>query len=568
MLTSLYIRNFALIEEIRVDCTPGLTVITGETGAGKSIVIDALGLVLGERADTTMVRQGSDKAVIEAEFDAGPLEYLRPLLENLGAEWQDVLILRRDVSVKGVSRAFVNDSPVPVSELRALGNRLVDIHGQHEHQSLLRQDTHRAILDSDPAVAGALAAYREVYARFVEGIRALDEARGTRDRIEERRLVAEHQLREIAAVNPQPNEDEDIERELRVVEHAEKLATAAHQALELLYDADNSVVDMLGRSERLLDEITRIDPTLAPQQAELTGTVSLLSDIAHTLRDYAEGFDFRPDHAERLRHRLAELLQLTRKYRMGIAELIDKRDALEEELRGLDNIDDRIASLESAVDALRAECSKAGLALTRERERAGAELAKHVPAELRALGIKQSVFASRLLPLRVDSDAGARYLTRGRDRLGCGPDGCEDVEFYLSTNLGEDPKPLARVVSGGEVSRIMLALKGLFAGRDRIPIMVFDEIDVGVSGTIARKVGEAMRKLARAHQIIAITHLPQIAGLGDRHLLVEKHSGNGRTSTRVLPLDTDARLNELARLLSGDRITEAALQSARELLAS
>jgi len=370
MLTSLLIRNFALIEEIRIAFGPGLTVMTGETGAGKSIVIDALGLVLGERADTTMVRQGSQKAVVEAELDAAPLEGLRPMLDAMQAEWQPVLILRREVSTKGTSRAFVNDTPVPIGALKDLGDRLVDIHGQHEHQSLLRPETHRVVLDSDPAVETTLDAYRTLYAEFSMILRELDDARRTRDRIDERRVIAEHQLREINLVHPEAGEDDSIEQELRVVEHAEKLAVAANEILDLLYDGESNVADMLGRSEKLFEELTRIDASLDPLKGEVRSAAAGLAEIARSVRDYIEGIDFTPDRAEQLRHRLAELTGLKRKFRMTLEEILARREELQKEVDGLDSIDDRIEELERRTETLRAKTSRAAAALSAERRKA------------------------------------------------------------------------------------------------------------------------------------------------------------------------------------------------------
>lgn len=565
MLTSLLIRNFALIEEIRIDIGPGLTVMTGETGAGKSIVIDALGLVLGERADTTMIRQGSDKAVAEAELDAGRLTHLRGAIEQLGAEWQSVLILRRELSAKGSSRAFINDTPVPVNALREIGDRLVDIHGQHEHQSLLHAETHRTVLDSDPAIAAALSSYRELYRAFVSAIAELDEARRTRDRIDERRVVAEHQLREITLVGPTDGEDDAIERELKMVEHSEKLATSANEIVDLLYDGEHNVVDKLGRCEKLLVEIERIDSSVEPLKRDVDASAAGLAEIARCMRDYLERIDFTPDRAEQLRHRLAEITALKRKFRLSLPELLDKKETLARELDGLDSIDDRIEELERRSETLRAKSSTAAATLSKVRAASAKTLGAEVIKALKDLGIKDARFETRM-EITPASTADARFLLRERKPVACDEHGWDTIEFYLSTNVGEEPKPLAKVVSGGEVSRIMLALKSIFAGRDGIPIMVFDEIDVGVSGGIARKVGEAMRKLARAHQIIAITHLPQIAGVGAAHLKVEKNVKNGRTSTRVSVLDDGGRVEEIARLLSGEKITPAALQSARELL--
>jgi len=566
MLTSLFVKNFALIEEIRIEFTPGLTVMTGETGAGKSIVIDALSLVLGERADTSMIRQGNDKAVVEAEFDAETLDFLRERVESIGAEWQPVLILRREVSSKGVSRAFVNDTPVPVAELREFGNRLVDIHGQHDHQSLLRTETHRTVLDSDVDVRCALDDYRAVHTEFIQAIDELRSMRETRDRIDERRLVAEHQLGEIDTVNPVAEEDDSIEHELRVLEHAEKLATMTNESLELLFDGEHNAVDMLGRCVKLLDDLSRIDAVFSPLRSEVETTAGALSEIARSLRDYLDSIDVTPTRAEQLRHRLAEILALTRRFRLPLPEILEKREKLRDELASLENIDDRIAEAEQRVERLREECSSAAGVLTHARERAGDALATLVVGKLRDLGIGNAMFRIRLHALPANDRDNSPYLVEGSDRRGCTDYGWEDVEFFLSTNVGEDPKPLIKVVSGGEVSRIMLALKSIFADRDHIPIMVFDEIDVGVSGHIARKVGHAMRRLADKHQIVTITHLPQIAGIGHTHLLVRKRSSKGRTITDVRRLDYKERIHEIARLLSGDAVTDASVKSAMELL--
>jgi DNA repair protein RecN (Recombination protein N) len=565
MLTSLVIRNFALIEEIRIDIGAGLTVMTGETGAGKSIVVDALGLVLGERADTTMVRQGSDKAVVEAELDADALPQLRSMVEAMDAEWLPLLILRREVSAKGNSRAFVNDTPVPVSALRELGDRLVDIHGQHEHQALLHAETHRIVLDSDPSVGSALVDYQKLYFAFIASVQDLEEARRTRDRIDERRLLAEHQLNELTLINPQEGEDEAIERELKMVEHSEKLATAANEIVTLLFDGEQNVVDMLGRGEKLFSEIARIDVSIEPLQREVTSTTAGLAEIARTMRDYLERIDFAPDRAEQLRHRLAEIIGLKRKYRLSLEEILEKKESLSAELAGLDSIDDRIESLERQSETLRAKTATSASALHSVREIAATTLGQQIRAALKDLGIKNAQFETHMESSPASS-ANTRYLLREGVPVHCDEYGWDGLEFFLSTNIGEEPKPLAKVVSGGEVSRIMLAIKSIIAGRDGIPIMVFDEVDVGVSGGIARKVGEAMRKLAAAHQIIAITHLPQIAGVGSAHLKVEKNVKNGRTSAKVTALDEDGRTQEIARLLSGEKITDAALQSARELM--
>ena len=564
MLTSLSIENVALIERLRIEFAAGLTVMTGETGAGKSIVIDALGLVLGERADTALIRDGAARAIVEAEIDAASVARLRGRIEALGADWQPVLILRREVTLKGVSRCFLNDTPVSVSILKSIGDAIVDIHGQHEHQSLLRSETHVDILDAFGGLDGAREEFRAAYQQLADAIATLDAAERARDVMEERRAVIEHQRREIQAVNPLVDEDADIERDLRVAEHAEKIATLTHELTALLFDGETNAVDALGRSQRIVSDLAGIDETLAPLKAELAAAMADVEDVVRTVRTYAENVEYNPVRIEGLRHRLMELAAIKRKFRMTLSEILEKRDALAAEFSGLENIDDTIDALEHAVSEQRARSSALGCTLSAARAAAGAKLADAVRQELKELGIKAARFETRLG--RKPAGREANWLDDGSARVAAGEQGLDLVEFYLSTNVGEDIKPLVKVVSGGEVSRVMLALKSLFAGKASIPVMVFDEIDVGVSGTIAQKVGAAMRRLARAHQVIAITHLPQIAACGDGHLLVEKRVAGRRTYTDVRALDGEERVREVARLMSGELISGAAIESARELM--
>jgi DNA repair protein RecN (Recombination protein N) len=567
MLTALTISNVALIEHITIALGPGLTIVTGETGAGKSILVDALGLALGERADTTLVRQGAERAVVEAEFDAAHAGHVRAAVEAAGAGWQSALILRREVTVKGVSRCFVNDSPVPVAGLRDIGAQLVDIHGQHDHQSLLHPETHRGILDGFGGAAALCDAYADAWHAFTGTLARLRTARDTRDRIEERRGLLEQHLRDIAAVDPTPGEDEDIERELRVLEHAERLAAGAHELLDTLYDRDESATDLLGHGVKVLSDLAIVDPALAPFGEELRSAAASVGETARALRDYVERIDVTPGRAEMLRHRLAAVTALTRRFRCTLSDLIERRAALAAELGALDGIDETVAALERDVEARRADCASLAAKLHAERARIGTSLGRSVSAELATLGIRSAVFETHLTQ-REATVVDERWLDDGGRRLAADEHGWDDVEFHLSANTGEAPRALARVVSGGEVSRIMLALKSIFAGRARVPVMVFDEIDTGVSGAIARKVGAAMKKLAANTQIIAITHLPQIAGAGDAHLVVEKRVHDGRTTASARALDGDDRAHEVARLLAGDTVTEAAVRSARELLSS
>lgn len=565
MLTSLLIRNFALIDDLRIDFGAGLTTMTGETGAGKSIVIDALGLALGERADTTMIRDGADKAVIEAEFALDGDAHVREHVQELGAEWQPVLILRREVLARGTSRCYVNDSPVTVGALKELGDRLVDIHGQHEHQSLLRAEAHLGILDALGGLAPLVSEYAYRLEGFLSALSELEKARRNRDAIDERRLVISHQLQELSALDPHPDEDTTVERELRIAEQGERISTLIAQVLDVLYDGEHCVVDALGRTNRVLAELGGIDASLVPLAAEIDAAHADVADVVRTLRAYAERVEYSPERCEELRHRLAELTAMKRKHRCTMEELVRRRTDLADELASLENIDERIAALEKRVQTARDFTAAQAVKLSEARHKAAKQLARSVVRELRELGLPDTRFDTMITP-RAHSASDGRHLVIDGAHVAAMESGCDEVEFYITTNVGEDLKPLARVVSGGEVSRIMLALKSIFAGSSHVPVMVFDEIDTGVSGNIARRVGMVMRRLASHHQIIAITHLPQIASVGSTHLKVEKRVIDKRTITNVRQLPLEDRAHEIARLLSADTVSDAALQSARELL--
>jgi DNA repair protein RecN (Recombination protein N) len=567
MLQRLTIENFAIIERLTQEFAGGLIVVTGETGAGKSILIDALSLVLGERADTTMIRTGETRSVVEASFDAHD-ERIDGILRDSQVELQPELILRREVNVKGGSRCFINDSPVTVSVLKSVGDRLVDIHGQHEHQSLLRAETHIDLLDAFGDLNAARDAFRSAFDEFTEARSLLLRAVAERERIDERRIIIEHQLKTIADLDPQRDEDEAIERDLAIAEHAERMGMLTAELLDRLYDGESNAVDMLGRARRTLGELVRIDPGLAGIDQELGSAIEQVRDVAATLRTRFESIDFSTEHCERMRSRLAALNALKRAMRCTLAEIIERRAALMRELDSMDNIDDRITALEKRTGSARSAASDCAVRLSEGRRRAAKEMSRKVKSLLNGLGMKDVVFhveISNMIERGRDGDFGPCLVLDGQP-VRADEKGIDSVEFFIATNVGEDIKPLARTVSGGEVSRIMLTLKSLTAGRNAVPVMVFDEIDTGVSGATASKVGRTLRDLAMRHQVIAITHLPQIAAMGQTHFRVEKRVLDHRTVTDVRQLSRDEKTLEVARLISGDKVTDAALASARELI--
>lgn len=566
MLTSLIIKNFALIDNLQIEFDRGMNVITGETGAGKSIVIDALSLALGERADTSAIREGTEKAIVEAEFDVENLDSLKTLVIGLGADWLPVLILRREISTKGVSRCFINDVPVSVAALKGIGDLLVDIHGQHEHQSLLHRETHIAILDRMANLGSFVDEYRFRYQALKEIQDALRNAITKRDTIEQRKLELDRILHELHAINPQPNEDEAIESELKRAEHAEKIMSVGNELLSILYDGERNTADSLGRAMKLLQELAQIDDTLRTHADELSSAAAIVTETAFTVRSYLETLDVEPERCEELRHRLSELQNLKRRYRMTLDELLESMKQMEDERDSLDNLDEQIDELKSKLEKTRAFVSAQAAKLTQARKKASTQLASAIVAELKELGISHARFETKIEHKPVDGTGDEMFVMYDNEAVHAGANGADDVEFFLSTNVGEEPKPLAKVASGGEVSRIMLAMKSAFSDSSDIPVLVFDEIDVGVSGNIASKVGQAMHRLAKHHQVIAITHLPQIAGAGDAHFLVSKSVDGQKTRTSIQRLEMEERTREIARLVSGDQITEASILNAIELI--
>lgn len=566
MLTSLIIKNFALIDHLQIAFDHGLNVVTGETGAGKSIVIDALSLALGERADTSAIREGTEKAIVEAEFDVENLGHLQPLVMKLGADWQPVLILRREVSSKGVSRCFINDVPVNVAALKEIGDALVDIHGQHEHQSLLHRETHIDILDRMGNLGPLVEEYRFRYQALKEIQDELRDAMTKRDTIEQRKIELDRILHELHTINPQPNEDEKIESELKRAEHAERIVTAGNEILTILYDGEGNAADSLGRAMKLLQELSQIDDSLRVHSNELSSAAAIVTETAFTVRTYLEKLDVEPERCEELRHRLNELQNLKRRYRMTLDELLQSIRQMEAERDSLDNLDAHIDELNTKLEKTRAFVSAQAVKLTQARKKASAHLATAIVSELKELGISHARFETIIERRPADDARDGLFVLYDNTPVLAGANGADDVEFFLSTNVGEEPKPLAKVASGGEVSRIMLAMKSVFSDSSAVPVLVFDEIDVGVSGNIASKVGQSMHRLAKHHQVIAITHLPQIAGAGDVHFLVSKTVEGKRTRTNVQRLEMEERTREIARLVSGDQITEASIQNALELI--
>jgi len=549
LLRSLYIKNYALIEEFRVEFEPGLNIITGETGAGKSIVLGAFGLLMGDRASAEMVRTGTEKTIVEAEFDeSNPA--LKQILEDHEIEAGPRLIVRREVSLKGSSRAFVNDSPVPAHVLNAIGEILVDLHGQHEHQSLLRVSEHIEMLDEYAGIEREAEAFRLLRNRIYALRKEIEEMNARKSRAAQDHDFFEFQLREITEVDPADGEDDQIEARLFVLQNAEDIRETASEILHNIYDDDDAVIGKLGAAERQFSKLAELDPSVQEPLSELKSAYVIITELSRWVRDYVSRV---PDDAEEysaLNDRLQRIDRLKKKFGGTLAAVLEKKRELEAKLSFEEESEERIAEKENELSHLEPKAATMASLLSKARNAAGKKLEPQIVGILKELGIEHSRF-------EVQITEAPEFNSRGKD----------NVEFFISTNAGERPKQLVRVASGGEISRIMLALKTVLSKGDRLPLLVFDEIDTGISGRVAQRVGRAMKSLAAEHQTIAITHLAQIAACADTHYLAEKISSKGMTASRLRTLSEDEHIEAVARLISGDVLNKSAIANAQTLIA-
>jgi DNA repair protein RecN (Recombination protein N) len=552
MLVELRIRDYAVVEDLTLELRPGLNVLTGETGAGKSIIVGAISLLLGERASSSVVRSGADCATVEAVFDVGTLPDVRRVLDEQGFRLDDgLLILRREVQAAGRSRAWVGGSPATAGALADLGGALVDIHGQHEHQTLLRSRDQRAILDAFAGAEPAASRVAGLYADL-QGQRSALEGREERLRdVESRADFLRFQLGEIDAASVAPGEDGALEAEAQRHEHAEELIQGAGAVHEVLYAADDSVADRLAQARKALERLAAFDETLSGDVERLDEALLAIADVGRRVGDYASAVEHDPRRLEYVRERLDKLFRLKRKYGPELADVLATAQRVRAELADLDEADHEIDQLRRTIEETDAKLLQAGEELSALRARAAGELGGAVGAVLPELGLEGASFEVRL---------------SAHDAVSAG--GAESVEFLVATNRGFEPMPLSRVASGGELSRVMLALKSVLAAVDRVPILVFDEIDAGVGGVVAGAVADKLAEVAGRHQVFVVTHLAQVASRAGSHLRVEKGESEGLTSASVRALSGEERVEEIARMLGGDPESEKSREHARELLAS
>ncbi len=564
MLKNLHIQNFALIDKLSVEFKPGLNIITGETGAGKSIIIDALGTSIGEKIPVDALRKGASKAIAECVFEIDKLAELTTYLENSEIDHPDnLLILRKELSEGGRNRAFVNDSPTPNANLQEIGDLLVDLHGQHEHQSLLKTRLHIQYLDDFGGYDQILSEVNKNYHKYIKLVEELKQIRERALSFEEKRELYQFQIREIAAVDPYPGEEDELFQEEKILSNSEKLFQLTTELSNTLHENEDSIFDQLSAALGKFDDLVKIDTEFDRLRTDCESAQLTIQEIAKFLQSYSTNVEFNPDRLETIRERLSQFSSLKRKYHRTLDEIVQYKQDIENSLNQIENLDAEVKEKQNEIHQQKQLLTDVCLQLHQKRKHASQELEALVLEQLQKLGMKNAHFEIRfsLMP-----DVEGPVTIEGQTYKASAT-GIDFVEFYISANLGEDLKPLSRVASGGEISRIMLALKSSLAESDKIPLLIFDEIDLGISGRIAQAVGRTLKKLSKTHQLICITHLPQIASVADHHYVVEKTTSQNTTQTQIRKLSEDERAIEIAKLLGGQSVSATHVQSARELIA-
>ncbi len=553
MLRTVRVRDLALIEELELALEPGLNVITGETGAGKSILLQALDVALGGRPDADLVRTGAEEAAVEVLFANVPAE-VRERLAGAGISTedpQDELLVRRVIARGGRTRAYVNGALGSLALLRELAPHLLRVYGQDEHQALRRVESHRELLDAVGGLGRTLEEMRARHGRLVAARQAIAAAHADNEAARERAEMLRAQAEELVRAALVPGEEEALGAERARLVHAERLAVLATGAEEGLYSGEGAVIEVLGRALVALREAAGLDASLAPVRALLESALAELEEAGQSLGRYARELTPDASRLEAVEERLAQLARLKRKFAGTVEDLIRRRDELAAELHGIESGGETMVEREAAAEASRRAAAEWAGRLSIERRRVARDLSRALAAELDALAL-----------------TGARFEVRFAETEGraLGPEGWDEVEFFLSTNPGEEPRSLARVASGGELSRIMLALKTLAAADERGATLIFDEVDAGIGGAVAEVVGRKLRQLGRSRQVLCITHLPLIAAFADHHVVVTKKVEDGRTVSTARPLATSERVAELARMLGGERLTHEVREHAEQLL--
>ncbi len=567
MLQEIRIENVAIIDKLELSFSPRLNILSGETGAGKSIIIDAISLLLGGRISQELIRSQAEEAVVEALFDISGQEGSKRRLKDKGFPEEKTLLLKRVISRSGRNRVYINGNLATLNILSEIGKGLVDIYGQHEYQSLIQEDRHIDILDEFGGLLPLRGEIGALYHKLGELSREYHRLKQSEENRREREALLQFQSQEIEAAGLSPGEDENLENERRVLMNAGRLLEATSQGEELIYSAEGSVVEKVGELTNRIKELTSVDHCLQPLAEALESSRYQLEDIASSLRQYANKISFEPDRLEKVEARLDAIYKLKKKYGSTIADILKNKERIDKELEELGGREEKITEINKELEELKSRALVQSQSLSKQRQRVAQQLSKKVEAELSTLGMKKTVFR-----INIEQERAVRGQdSRGKieiDGFSLGPQGIDQVEYLISPNIGEEPKPLSKIASGGELSRIMLALKRILLKVGEVVTMIFDEVDAGIGGAIAEVVGKKLKEVADGSQVLCVTHLPQIACYADTHYYVSKTVEGKRTITTVKKLAEQERIEEISRMLAGIKITDKSREYAREMVES
>jgi len=563
VLKELSIRNFTIIDDLQIGFSDGLTILSGETGAGKSIILNAVNLLLGSRASADLVRTGAESAELEALFEIADSSRVAKIMTAHGYEPSEGLLVRRIVSRHDANRVYINGRIATIQLLNTITENLASISGQHAHQLLLKEEQHLFILDQYSGLIPLREALSSCFKKMLPQLEKLKELKTIKERQAEHIELLEFQKKEITAANPVPGEDQDLEQERVRLKNAEELYQTVYSSIELLYSAPGSVMEKLVAVKKDLAKISRIDKQLNSNTQSLQDTAYQIEDLIEGLRSYLNSIQMDEKQLEAVEERLDCLNRLKRKYGGSLDAVFEKLKSIELGLCGIENIVEKIKEAETHIDQLHTELKDLALKLSRKRKKAADRFAKRVMGQLATLKMSKTNFRVAVQATPADEKTDP-HLTAASHMLT--ETGIDRATFLIAPNVGESLKPLAGIASGGELSRVILALKALLAKTDSVETVVFDEVDAGIGGGVAEVVGKKLADLARHHQVICITHLPQIAKFGDQHFRISKQVSAGRTRTSINLLNAEDRYQEIARMLGGEKITQTTLAHAREML--
>lgn len=555
MLQTFLIKNFAIISDLMIDFGDELNILTGETGAGKSIIIDALGLILGDRANTEIIRKNAQSCELTASFNIENLKPLKKLLLEIGAPQEDTLIIKREITADGKTKCFINGSIASVGMLQTVSYALVDIHGQHEHQSLIKPDSQRDMLDKYGDIESLTSEIADVFGKLTSLKNQLYELKKEdADRIQKLDLY-KYQLKEIEEAKLFETDENGLENEINRLTNAEKLFNSASDIYSLLYESDGSAVEKLGIAKKHIENLSAIDTTVTESVVTINQAIEEVRHLSDTFRHYKDNVEFNPKRLEEIIIKIELIKKLKRKYAPTVKEILEYADNIKKQINFYESADENFTKLEEDRKSAEAKLKKISIELSEKRTAAAKKLSKEIETELTELGMAKSKFFISV-EKEIDGSGNYNFKSSGIDR----------IEYKIAVNVGEDLKPLKTVASGGEMSRVMLAIKTVLAKADATPTLIFDEIDAGLSGPMGQVVGKKLRNLSKNHQILCITHLPQLAAFSSEHFHISKITDGGKTKTLVSKLNTDEKVTELSRMLGGGGESGTSIKHAKELI--